>query len=106
MSVATAPTSVRPGLAVEDDQIVITSYDDWVRFAPDAIEDAIVDGVVGAEGILVELMRQALPRYRWPPDFGSKLAEQWPKMVQVVAEKLRLGIDPEPNTSSRRLRLL
>lgn len=97
----------RSGLAVEDDQIVITSYDEWVRFAPIAIEDALIDGAVGAQGVLVDVMRRALPRYRWPPDPGSPLEQQWPKMVEIVAEKLRLGLDPDPNTgATRRLRLL
>lgn len=94
------------GLAVEDGRIVITSYDAWMRYAPQAIETALADGARGTDGILIHVMRRALPRLRWPPEPGSRIAEQWPQMLQQVAEKLGFNHDPEPSRVPNRLRLL
>lgn len=94
------------GLAVENGRIVITNYDEWFVFAPLAIEEAIADGAGGASGVVVHIMRRALPRYPWPPAPDTELARQWPEMVKTVAEKLRLDPEPEPSRTPQRLRLI
>lgn len=94
------------GLAIEDGRVVIESYDAWMQYAPAAIEGALADGARGTDGILIHVMRRALPRHRWPPELGSPIAQQWPQMLQQVAEKLGFDPDPEPSRLPNRLRLL
>lgn len=91
------------GIAVDDHGLYIENWGAWFDFAPQAIEDAVAAGVVGADGVLNHVLRRALPRLPWPPPPESPLANDWRSMVKIVAESLNL--EPEPHPGSR-LRLV
>ena len=99
-------TQSHSGVCVVDGRVTIASYDNWIAFSSRAIAEALVDGARGADGVLIHVMRRALPRHQWPPDPTSAMATQWPQMVQVVAERLHLEPEPQPQRTTQRLRLM
>lgn len=99
-------SSFASGLAMHNGLVSIIGYDAWVKFSSAAIEEALVDGAGGAAGVLTYVMRRAIPTQRWPPEEGTLLHAQWMQMVRVVAEKLRLEPEPEPQRTPRRLTLV
>lgn len=101
-----APARSHSGIVVTDDRIMIESYDTWIDFASKAVAQALVDGARGADGVLIHVMRRALPHHAWPPSPTNAIARQWPDMVAVVAQKLRLDPEPQPEHTSRRLHLI
>ncbi len=86
------------GLEVDDQGVYVQDIGAWISAAPQAFEDAIRDGALGAQGVLVHVLRRALPRYRWPPDASSPHYPQFAAMVKKVAEDLHYDPEPEPKT--------
>mgnify|MGYP000019069846 CR=1 FL=1 len=107
LAVAEMTETSKSGIAIDQDgRVVIVDFAAWFQFAPDAIEAAIADGAGGADGILIHVMRRALPRLRWPPDPAGPIGQQWPVMTRLIAERLVFDPEPEPVRPSSRLRLI
>lgn len=86
------------GLAVDSEGgLYVEDWPQWMEFAPDAFEEAIADGELGAENVLLHVLQRALPRLHWPPPEGTRQEEQYRELVKVVAEWLTM--EPEPETT-------
>jgi hypothetical protein len=93
-------TQVNPspnhGIEIQPTRLEVVDLNAFRNFAANAIERAVQNGARGASGVLVEMMRQAFPRYPWPPKADSVLWPQWCAMVKDVAEALHMEPEPEP----------
>lgn len=96
------------GVTVEDGRLVIKDWSTWMRFATRMMDVAVNAGAPSADAVLRVVLRTAVPDYRWPPQKGSHLWDQWERLVFVVADSL--GLPPEdPNADEEatpRLRLV
>lgn len=77
--------------------IEATSFAAWFASAPKAFEEIIATGNArSAEDVLLAVLRQALPRAKWPPAENSPHREQYLAMIRTVAKHLNIPTDPVP----------
>jgi hypothetical protein len=86
---------------MDEKGLYISSYENFFKYMPNAIEDAISDGAGGAQGILIHIMRRAFPRVEWPPNEESPVYPQWRSMIYLVAEGLNIEPEPEPEPTKQ-----
>lgn len=93
------------GIEIVDGRMTVTDWGAWMAWAPDAIAAAVADGALGATGVMIAIMRKALPKHAWPPHEEDLRYPAWRMMVGIVAKRMNLEPDP-PEHPVRNLRVV
>lgn len=81
---AKAETVRSAGLMMENENIHLEDWNEWMAKSPDAIAAAIQESPRDAEIIAANIFRRVFPSMPWPPPEGTLMAEKWDSIVQAV----------------------